>query len=61
VNLQKGKVPRLQKIIADIGNKNTFQEFIEINYKWEVEIAQKPESIKRSIPQKTLAGRNRTA
>ena len=52
VNLLKGKVPRLQKVTADMGYKNTFQEYIELNYKWEVEIAQKPESTKGFIPQK---------
>ncbi|PWK21418.1 transposase [Arcicella aurantiaca] len=52
VDLLKGKVSRLQKIIADMGYKNTFQEYIEVNYKWEVEIAQKPESTKGFIPQK---------
>jgi putative transposase len=52
VDLLKGKVPRLQKITADMGYKNTFEEHIEVNYKWEVEIAQKPESTKGFIPQK---------
>lgn len=52
INLLKGKVPRLQKVTADMGYKNTFQEYIELNYKWEVEIAQKPESTKGFIPQK---------
>jgi transposase len=52
VDLLKGKVPRLQKITADMGYKNTFQEYIKVNYKWEVEIAQKPESTKGFIPQK---------
>jgi putative transposase len=52
VDLLKGKVPRLQKITADMGYKNTFKEYIDVNYKWEVEIAQKPESTKGFIPQK---------
>ncbi len=52
VDLLKGKVPRLQKITADMGYKNTFQEHIKVNYNWEVEIAQKPESTKGFIPQK---------
>jgi putative transposase len=52
VNLLKGKVPRLQKVTADMGYKNTFQEYIELNYRWEVEIAQKPESTKGFISQK---------
>ena len=38
VNLLLGKVPRLQKITADMGYKNTFQEYIEVNYRLEVEI-----------------------
>lgn len=52
VDLLKGKVPRLQKITADMGYKNTFQEHIEESYKWKIEIAQKPESTKGFIPQK---------
>ncbi len=52
VDLLKGKVPRLQKITADMGYKNTFQEHVELSYKWEVEIAQRPESTKGFIPQK---------
>lgn len=52
VDLLKGKVPRLKKITADMGYKNAFQEHVEVNYKWEVEIAQKPESQKGFIPQK---------
>ena len=52
VDLLKGKVPRLQKITADMGYKNAFQEHVETNYKWKVEIAQKPESSKGFIPQK---------
>lgn len=52
VDSLRGKVPRLQKITADMGYKNTFQEHIQVNYKWEVEIAQKPESLKGFIPQK---------
>ena len=35
-----------------MGYKNTFREHVEQNYKWEVEIAQKPESTKGFIPQK---------
>ena len=52
VDLLKGKVPGLQKITADMGYKNTFKEYIELNYKWKLEIAQKPESSKGFIPQK---------
>lgn len=52
LDLLKGKVPRLKKITADMGYKNAFQEHAEVKYKWEVEIAQKPESAKGFIPQK---------
>jgi putative transposase len=52
VDLLKEKVPRLIKIAADMGYKNTFQEHVKINYGWEVEIAQKPESTKGFVPQK---------
>lgn len=52
VDLLKGKVPRLEKIAADRGYKNAFCEHVKINYKWEVEIAQKPESTKGFIPEK---------
>lgn len=39
-NLLQNKVPRLKKITADMGYKNTFIEHITTNYEWEVEIAQ---------------------
>ena len=52
VDLLQSKVPRLEKITADMGYKNTFLEHINSKYGWEVEIAQKPESIKGFIPQK---------
>ena len=52
LGLLKGKVPRLQKIIADQGYKTTFIEHTECTYGWKVEIAQKPESQKGFIPQK---------
>ncbi len=48
----KGNVPRMQKITADNGYKLTFTEHVKDNFGWEVEIAQKPESIKGFIPQK---------
>jgi putative transposase len=51
-DLLKGKVPRLKKITADAGYKHAFKEHIDTNYKWEVEIAQKPESDKGFVPQK---------
>ena len=52
VNSMKGEVPRLQKITADAGYKTTFVEYINNEFKWEVEIAQKPESTQGFIPQK---------
>ena len=52
VDLLKGKVPRLQKITADMGYKNTFVEYVSSTCEWEVEIAQKPESSMGFIPQK---------
>ena len=52
VNLLSGKVPRLKKITADMGYKTTFKEHIESNYKWTVEVMQKPESTTGFVPQK---------
>ena len=52
VDLLNGKVPRLQKITADMGYKVAFKEHIESNYKWTVDIMQKPESTTGFIPQK---------
>ena len=52
VDLLKGKVPRLQKIAADLGYKKTFSVHVETTYKWEVEIAQRPESSRGFIPEK---------
>lgn len=48
----KGKVPRLEKITADKGYKNTFIDVARLKYGWEVEIEQKPPSAKGFIPQK---------
>lgn len=42
-----------------MGYKNTFQEYIEVNYRLEVEITQKPDSTKGFIPQKTV-GRSKS-
>lgn len=53
-DLLREKVPRLQKITADMCYKNTFKEHIVVNYKWEVEISQKPKSNKGFIPQKIV-------
>ncbi len=52
INLLKGKVNRLTKIAADNGYKNTFCQYVEDTYDWEVEIAQKPESSTGFIPEK---------
>ena len=52
VDLLNGKVPRLQKITADMGYKVAFKEHIESNYKWTVEVMQKPESTTGFVPQK---------
>lgn len=52
VNLLKEKASRLEKITADMGYKNTFIEHINLNYNWEIEIAQKPESKIGFVPQK---------
>lgn len=52
VELLNGKVPRLQKITADMGYKVAFKEHVESNYKWTVEVMQKPESTTGFIPQK---------
>ena len=52
VDLLNGKVPRLQKITADMGYKVAFKEHIESNYKWTIDIMQKPESTTGFIPQK---------
>lgn len=48
----RGKVLRLQKITADNGYKTTFIEHMNKEFKWEVEITQKPESAQGFIPQK---------
>lgn len=52
INLLKGKVNRLTKIAADNGYKNTFCQYVEDTYNYEVEIAQKPESSIGFIPEK---------
>lgn len=52
IDLLKGKVNRLTKIAADNGYKNTFCQYVEDTYNWEVEIAQKPESSTGFIPEK---------
>ena len=52
VDLLQSKVPRLEKITADMGYKNAFIEHVSTKYSWEVEIAQKPESTDGFVPQK---------
>lgn len=58
VDLVKGKVLRLQKITADMGFKNTFQEHVEVNYKWEVEIAQN-QNQQKDLSHKKIVGRSK--
>ncbi len=48
----KGKVPRMQKIAADHGYKDTFIDYINEQTNWEVEIVQRPESTKGFVPEK---------
>ena len=48
----KGKVPRLKVIAADHGYKVSFIEYVENDYGWRVEIAQKPESARGFVPEK---------
>jgi transposase len=48
----KGQVPRIKKIAADAGYKNTFVTQAESLFSCEVEIAQKPESSQGFIPEK---------
>jgi len=52
VDRLKGKVPRLKVIAADHGYKVSFIEYVETNYGWRVEIAQKPESTRGFVPEK---------
>jgi putative transposase len=46
----QGKMPRLQKILADAGYKKTFIDWVKDEFKIIVEIAQKPEGSKGFIP-----------
>jgi transposase len=48
----KGKVPRMKKVAADHGYKETFIEYVTKQTGWQVEIAQKPESAKGFVPEK---------
>lgn len=52
VDRLKGKVPRLQVLAADQGYKLHFTEYVQAEYGWRVEIAQKPESSRGFIPEK---------
>jgi putative transposase len=47
-----GKVPRLKKIAADHGYRTTYINHVENNYGWQVEIKQKPESVRGFVPEK---------
>lgn len=46
----RGKMPRLQKILADAGYKKTFIDWVKDQFNLVVEIAQKPEGTKGFIP-----------
>jgi putative transposase len=46
----KGKSSRLQTLKADNGYKDTFVEKLKEQYGWNVEIIQKPESVKGFVP-----------
>ena len=65
VDLLNGKVPRLQKITADMGYKNTFREHVEQNYKWEVEIGRgrqvKNQNQRKDLFHKKIGGRSKGA
>ena len=52
VDRLQGKVPRLKVIAADHGYKVSFIDYVENNYGWRVEIAQKPESTRGFVPEK---------
>lgn len=52
VKLLQGKAPRLEKIAADQGYKDSFINYVTQHHGWDVEIAQKPESQKGFIPEK---------
>lgn len=47
-----GKVPRMQKIAADHGYKESFIEYVSAQTGWEVEIVQRPETAKGFVPEK---------
>jgi putative transposase len=46
----KGKMPRLQKILADAGYKQSFIDWVKAQFNVAVEIAQKPEGTKGFVP-----------
>jgi transposase len=46
----KGKSCRLHTLKADHGYKDTFAEDIQRQYRWKVEIVQKPESVQGFVP-----------
>jgi transposase len=48
----KGKVPRLKKIVADHGYKTGFVDQVNTTHHWQVEIAQRRESVQGFVPQK---------
>ncbi len=52
VDRLKGKVPRMKKLAADHGYRTSFTEHVALNFGWQVEIKQKPESAKGFVPEK---------
>ena len=52
VDRLRGKVPRMQKIAADHGYKESFVAYATEQTGWQVEIVQRPESTKGFVPEK---------
>jgi transposase len=48
----KGKVPRMKKIVADHGYKESFISYVKEKTCWKVEIVQRPESVQGFVPEK---------
>ena len=61
VDLLQKRTPRLEKITADMGYKNTFVNYVNTEYKLEVEIERgrpvKNQNLKRALFLKKIAGR----
>ena len=52
VDRLRDKVPRMQKIAADHGYKESFIEHVAEQTDWEVELVQRPKSTKGFVPKK---------